>query len=416
MTASTARLPAAPHHGGRTARLVWVLAAAAMVMIAVVSTTFPEEQADTSLLGKVAALSTVASLAAFVLCGSLIVSRQPGNVIGWLLILPGLAMPLAALVTGWLEELDPPTDVDPVVWLALWASSWSWIALIFPIFHLLLTFPTGRLPSPAWRWVVALEVLMMAVMVGLTAVGLELAVLRDDVVVWSVRNPIGFVDTGSWWATFSLPWTIGLIVVTVAGVSAVVTRFRRGSVVERQQLKVPVLGLGFFGLVYGFGAIQGTLDGPIADLAFGLSLAAIPISVAIAVLRYRLYEIDRVISRTIGWIVVTTMLAAFVGGAIIGLQALLAPFTSNNTLAVAVSTLLAAALFQPLRARVQRIVDRRFNRARVDAQQAVDAFGAHLRDDLELATLRDRLVSAAEAGVQPAGAGLWLRRRSGDAA
>jgi divalent metal cation (Fe/Co/Zn/Cd) transporter len=174
--------------------------------------------------------------------------------------------------------------------------------------------------------------------------------------------------------------------------------------------------LGFFGLVYGFGAIQGTLDGPIADLAFGLSLAAIPISVAIAVLRYRLYEIDRVISRTIGWIVVTTMLAAFVGGAIIGLQALLAPFTSNNTLAVAVSTLLAAALFQPLRARVQRIVDRRFNRARVDAQQAVDAFGAHLRDDLELATLRDRLVSAAEAGVQPAGAGLWLRRRSGDAA
>jgi hypothetical protein len=394
-----------------------VLAAAALVMLAVVSATFPEEQADPSVLGHVAALSSVASLAAFVLCGSLIVSRQPGNVIGWLLMVPGLVMPVATLVTRWLEGLDPPpTDLDPAMWLAIWATSWSWIALIFPIFHLLLTFPDGHLPSPAWRWVVALEALMVVVMAGLTAVSLELSVLRDDVVVWSVRNPIGIVDTGAWWASFSGPWTIGLVVVTVAGVSAVITRFRRGSVVERQQLKVPLLGLGFFGLVYGFGATQGTLDGPIADLAFGLSLAAIPISVAIAVLRYRLYEIDRVISRTIGWIVITTMLAAFVGGAIVGLQALLAPFTSNNTLAVAVSTLLAAALFQPLRARVQRIVDRRFNRARVDAQQAIDAFGAHLRDDLDLATLRGRLVSAAEAGVQPAGVGLWLRGGPGDAA
>ncbi len=97
-------------------------------------------------------------------------------------------------------------------------------------------------------------------------------------------------------------------------------------------------------------------------------------------------------------------------GTIVGLQAVLAPFTNNNTLAVAGSTLVAAALFQPLRARVQRAVDRRFNRARVDAQQAIDAFGAHLRDDVDLAALHGRLVAAADATVQPNGAGLWIRR------
>lgn len=411
MSASQARLSAAaPRTGARTARLVWVLAAAALMMLALVAATVPGEQADNALLGTVAAWSSLASLAAFVLCGSLIVSRQPGNVIGWLLMLPGLTMPLATLVTRWLEGLDPPpTDVDPVMWLAIWATSWSWIALIFPIFHLLLTFPDGRLPSPRWRWVVALEAVMVATMIGLGTVSLELTVLRDDAVVWSVRNPVGFVDTGSWWPWLSVPWTIGLVVVTVAGVSAVVARFGRGSVVERQQLKVPLLGLGFFGLVYGIGATQGTMAGPIAGLLFGLALAAIPVSVAIAVLRYRLYEIDRVISRTIGWIVVTMTLAAFVGGAIVGLQALLAPFTSNNTLAVAVSTLLAAALFQPLRARVQSVVDRRFDRARYDAQRTVVAFAEEIRHDVDLGALRTALLAATHEAVRPAGTALWLR-------
>lgn len=418
MTVSHARqTAAASRQGPRTARLAWVLAAAALVVIAVVAATFPEEPPDSSLLGMLATWSSLVSLVAFLLSGSLILSRQPGNLIGWLLMLPALAVPLATLVSRWLEGLEPPpTAVDPVIWLAIWASSCSWVALIFPIFHLLLTFPDGRIPSPRWRWVVALEILMVCTMLGVTALGTELVVPRDDVFVWSVPNPIGLVDTGSWWAWFGAPWSIGLVAVTAAGLSSVVARYRRGSIVERQQLKVPLLGVSFFGLVYAAGAIQGSLAGPVANLLFGLSLAAIPVSVAIAVLRYRLYEIDRVISRTIAWVLVTVLLAAFVGGAIVGLQAVLAPFTNNDTLAVAVSTLLAAALFQPLRARVQRIVDRRFNRARVDAQRAIDAFGAHLRDDLDLATLRGRLVSAADVGVQPVGVAVWLRGGSGDAA
>jgi hypothetical protein len=142
------------------------------------------------------------------------------------------------------------------------------------------------------------------------------------------------------------------------------------------------------------------------------SIGLVPVAIGIAILRYRLYEIDRIVSRTIGWALVTGLLVAVFAGTIVGLQALLAPLTNNNTLAVAGSTLVAAALFQPLRRRVQRAVDRRFNRARVDAQRAIDAFGAHLRDDVDLAALHGRLVAAADATVQPNGAGLWLRSAS----
>ena len=143
-----------------------------------------------------------------------------------------------------------------------------------------------------------------------------------------------------------------------------------------------------------------------------MSVATLPLAalaVAIAVLRYRLYDIDRIVSRTIGWALVTVILGAVFVGVIIGLQALLAPVTDENTLAVAASTLLAAALFQPLRARVQRAVDRRFNRARVDAQAAVDAFGVQLRDEIDLGSLQRHLVTTIEATVSPDGAALWIR-------
>ena len=131
---------------------------------------------------------------------------------------------------------------------------------------------------------------------------------------------------------------------------------------------------------------------------------------AVAVLRYRLYEIDRILSRTIGWAIVTVILAVVFVGVIIGLQALLAPVTEENTLAVAASTLLAAALFQPLRVRVQRAVDRRFNRARVDAQRAIDAFGIQLRDERRPRGVQRRPVRRrGDRRVSPTSRGVWVR-------
>jgi hypothetical protein len=138
---------------------------------------------------------------------------------------------------------------------------------------------------------------------------------------------------------------------------------------------------------------------------------ALPIAIAIAILRYRLYEIDRIVSRTIGWTIVTGLLAIVFVGLVVILQAALASVTGENTIAVAGSTLVALALFGPLRRRVQRAVDRRFDRARYDGQTTTDVFADRVRNEVDLVTLRDALVATAADAVRPAGAGLWLRAR-----
>jgi len=133
------------------------------------------------------------------------------------------------------------------------------------------------------------------------------------------------------------------------------------------------------------------------------------VAIGVAVLRYRLYEIDRIISRTIGWGVLTVILGGVFVGLVLGLQALVAPVTRSNELAVGGSTLLVAALFQPLRRRVQGLVDRRFNRRRYDAQVALDAFSARLRDEVDLDTLQQSLLTLVEATLEPTSVSLWLR-------
>ena len=144
-----------------------------------------------------------------------------------------------------------------------------------------------------------------------------------------------------------------------------------------------------------------------------VAAAGIPIAVGIAILRYRLYDIDRLISRTIGWAVVTAILGGvFIGGVVV-MQTLLASLTRENTFAVAVSTLVAFALFQPLRRRVQRAVDRRFDRARYDGQRTTAVFADRVRNEVDLGTLHAELVATAADAVRPTGATLWLRTRQG---
>jgi len=194
----------------------------------------------------------------------------------------------------------------------------------------------------------------------------------------------------------------------VAGVVAVVQRFRRSHAAERQQMKwflAAVALLASTMVVLAAAQNVWTWNLTMAALAF------VPIAIGIAILRYRLYEIDRLISRTIGWALVTGVLAAVFVGVVIALQALLAGFTQGETLAVAGSTLLAFALFQPVRRRIQVAVDRRFDRARYDGQQLVDTFGERLRDEVDLETIRAEVPATVDAAVRPATVGLWLRER-----
>ena len=390
------------------ARVVWAIAALGVAIIGAVVISYARPTEGANIIQVLAALSLVGGMLAFVLSGALIVSRQPRNIVGWLLMIPGLAATGEPLATNWLGSMPPPQQVTAPMWLVIWALSWSWILLIFPIFHLLLTFPDGRLLSPRWRWAVALEVAMVAVFVGFTAFTQSLNVLVNDISVWTVPNPIGFLPNNLFDAALGRIWGFGLLAMTIASGAAVVLRFRRGSTMVRQQLKWPVLAVVLFGAVYGGSTVYPGLVGD-GSILFGVSLAGIPISVAIAVLRYRLYAIDHIISRTVSWAVITAVLVAVFVGGVLGLQAALVGVTQAPTLAVAASTLAACALFQPIRVRVQRAVDRRFDRARFDAERTATSFSDRLRGEVAIDAIADDLQTTIDRSVRPSTQGLWLR-------
>lgn len=399
------------------ARLVWAVAALAFVAIGLMTwSVYRAGEFGSTALSALAGAALVVALFAFVLSGAMIVSRQPRNVIGWLLIIPGLSIPLTELGTIWLRNLDPaPVRADIWLWLVLWITSWAWVLLIFPVFHLLLTFPNGRLLSPRWRWVVWLEGAMVATMMGLSGLGSELSLMVEEDIVWSVPNPIGlaaltteFFDEGG---AFESVWSISLVLLTLSCLAAVVIRFRRGSSEERVQLKWPLYGVGLFGFVYVSSAIGiGVEDGGVPELLFGLSLAGIPVAVAIAVLRYRLYEIDRIISRTVSYLIVVGLLGAVFFGAVTSLSSVL---QAESDLAIAASTLSVAALFNPLRKRVQTWVDRRFNRSRYDAQRVMDRFAGSSQDRVDTQGVVDGWVAVVSETMQPTSVAVWVREVRG---
>ncbi|HSJ85279.1 MAG TPA: hypothetical protein VLA91_15875 [Acidimicrobiia bacterium] len=392
----------------RGALLVWAVTAVTLIAIGVTGwLEFETGLSGDSTLDRVEFAIWGSSLSMFVVSGAIIVSRQPRNVIGWLLMIPGLSVPLSDLPFRALVDMDPaPVVARPLLWLAVWFTGWSWILLIFPLFHLLLTFPSGRLLSRRWRWTVWLELAMIATMVGLVAFSRELVVLLDETVVWSVPNPIGFVEEEFFNGPFEPIWTAALLLLTIASVSAFVIRFRRASSVERQQFKWLLFAVALFGLVYAALAIPANQAGGVIDLLFALSVGAIPVAVAIGVLRYRLYEIDRIISRTVGYLLVVALLGALFFAVVTTLGSV---FPAESPLAVAGSTLAVAALFNPLRRRVQEWVDRRFNRARYDAQRVMERFAGSLQGRLDHDGVVDGWVGVVAETMQPASVAVWVR-------
>jgi len=290
--------------------------------------------------------------------------------------------------------------------VAAWFANWTFSpALAASLLFLPLLFPDGRLPSPRWRRV-AVAFGTMVVLVALP----DLLRAGPMGVGSGITNPTGIPGSEDALAALSTITSLCALVGLPLAVSAAVVRYRRGSVTERQQLRWfgAAISLAAGGLLAALilpGASLGNLGWTVAMAGLG----CIPVAIGIAVLRYRLYEIDRIISRTIAWLVLTALLAGVFAALIVGLAALLAPITENSTLVVAASTLATFAVFQPLRRRVQVVVDRRFNRARVGTQRAMDAFGAHLRDEVDLATLQDRLAGTVDGAMRPSQIALWIR-------
>ena len=209
-----------------------------------------------------------------------------------------------------------------------------------------------------------------------------------------------------------------MVVLLVVAVVAMFDRYRRATGALRLQLRWLVAAIAFVvAAVFAGLAALAILGDEIDGLAWIPAIIAypcVPIAIGIAVLRYRLYEIDRIISRTIGWAMVTGLLVLAFALLVLGLQAILEPLTDGNTLAVAGSTLVVALLFNPLRARVQRAVDRRFDRSRYDGERTLAAFGERLRDEVDLGIIRADVLATVDASVRPTSVGLWLVRQKGD--
>ena len=338
-----------------------------------------------------------------IISGSLLAIRRPGNPIGWLLLVGGLCFSYADFSLVYVQrsiELETELPGYRLVDYMLTPVSSLGTTLLFIWIPLL--FPDGRLPGTRWRTVAWAAAITTVAYVATGTASYEVSeygpYLPNPLVL---DSPLDHVLTLTTEVTFMLYG--GFIVLAFA---SVVLRFRRADGVERQQLK---WFLAAAAVLLSAVAVLGFTLSPWAWNFLLISIGLVPIAVGIAVLRYRLYEIDRLISRTIGWALVTGILAAVFVGVVIGLQALLAGVTQGETLAVAASTLVAFALFQPLRRRIQVTVDRRFDRARYDGQRTVDAFAEELRDKVEFVDIDHDLHRAIQATVRPAHVGVWLR-------
>lgn len=339
-----------------------------------------------------------AAVASFSLMGALLIRRVPANPIGALLLATGTAQAvgIGLLTFGGLGgSASPPLPGAAIA--SAFSEVWYIAPFVIALIGIPLVFPDGRLPSRRFRWVVWVTgagVVSMA-LGGLAALTPGLSDLDAIVGVLTVVS-------------------VGTYVFGFGGAAAAVwVRFRRGDPVQRQQVKWLLAVAGVAAIAFPPALVFGSSDSLLALASWvigGLAYLALPVAIGIAILRYRLYEIDRIISRTIGYAVVTVTLAVVLVGAVLLFQEALAPLTAGNTVAVAASTLVVAALFQPLRRRVQRIVDRRFNRSRYDAERTVAAFAARLRDQVDLESLRADVRGVVAQTVAPSTVGLWIRQ------
>lgn len=281
-------------------------------------------------------------------------------------------------------------------------------ALDGPIFVLLaltlIVFPDGRLPSPSWRPTVVLAAS------SIVAIVLGYVVYPGPLPIYpAYESPFGVNDAPG--DALIVAGYLAMLLVLAAGALALTTRWRRGQAAERAQIKWVVAAGVLVAVAEGINVLtfDPTHPNSIPSVTFGSVIVTIPLSIGVAIMRYRLYDIDRLISRTIGWAVVTGVLVGTFALLIIGSQAVLQSATGGDTIAVAVSTLVVAGLFAPVRSRVQRGVDHRFDRARYDGERTIEALAGRLRSDHELSTVCAEITRTADAAVRPAQVGIWLR-------
>ncbi len=359
----------------------------------------------------------------FAAVGALLASRRPRQPIGWLLVAAAVTSGLGEMLRMY-AALELGTAASPPLLARLAkipAEPITVTGLVLGLVLIPVLFPTGELPGRRWRivpWTAATFLTFYLVNSALSprlTYALTDPSLGSQVLLYDVANPLSpaalpgaLADLPPGATTVLLP-----VLIVVAGV-AVTLRFRRSQGVERQQLKWFVFAAALVAVTaiaqVGLAVVSGPVATPMASILLVLGLSAYPAAIGIAVLRYRLYEIDRIISRTVTYGLVVTVLVGVYVGAVVGLSAAVSAATGaqDSDLAVATATLLAAGLFRPLRTRLRTVVDRRFNRTGYEARRAVEAFAREVRDEVDQPRIRHRTARTAATAVQPTHVSLWL--------
>ena len=331
--------------------------------------------------------------------GFVLASRRPGNRIGWLFLVAGLSLGLSGFSDQYaLHALVADRGSLPAGQVFGWLSNWIWMIAVAALAFLFLLFPTGQLRSRRWRpaaWFAG-GASALATVCAVIAASTEWA---HPFTLPGQRSPAGLT------ALFNLMNIVLISAALLVSVVAVVVRFAKSSGEERLQLKwcaaaAVVVVVVFVASIW--------VNSAAVNILQSVAFLGLWTAIATAVLKYRLYEIDRIISRTLAYAIVTGLLVGLYAGLVLLATHVL---SLHSTVAVAAATLAAAALFSPVRRRVQRVVDRRFNRARYDADTTVALFAARLKDAVDLDSVQDDLASVVQQALEPAHVSVWISRR-----
>ena len=389
--------------GNRWTWLAWSMLAVYVVslvvglILAVANGEFQQDAANQVLL--------LLGFSAFMVVGALIVAHRPSNAIGWIfsaIALLAVTGKLASEYAAYAYVTSPGSL--PGATLAAWYGSWPWwlvfnLTLVFTP----LLFPTGRLLSPRWRPVAWLAGATSAVLTALTSLQADLEVAPGQV----IANPIGVAAVADpEESTVGPALVILLVVLAAAAFGSLVLRLRRSRGEERQQLK----WFTYAGALLPLALLGDFLPAAVGNLFFAVPVVFLPVAAGIAILRYRLYDIDRLINRTLVYGLLTAVLAAVYAGVVLVLVQVSGGIgTKPPSWAVAGATLAAAALFQPARRRIQAAVDRRFNRRKYNTTKTIEAFSTRLRDQIDLDTLSTEVLAVVDQTMEPTRVSLWLQ-------
>jgi hypothetical protein len=368
-----------------------VLSGAAMVPLALLAS-----PAGSVALGNLLIAAAIGIPSAAV--GWLVTRRQPGNPLGWLFLVIAICLFLSTdgedyAAVSYLLGHHLPFGPVGLVLDGIWGPTLVLFVLV------ILLFPDGRLPSAVWRWALRAYLVVFSAFLVATAAAMAGALAGHPIRVDSTGGLAAVDHPSGWFNAVQGPITVIVAALSLAFIARQALSWRRAAGDRRQQLKWLASGATITMVCVILGSTVGV---------GWFGVAALPISMGVAILRYRLYEIDRIISRTLAYAIVTGLLVGVYAGLVLLATRVLSVHTP---VAVAAATLAAAALFNPLRRRVQHMVDRRFNRARYDADRIVAAFASRLKGEVDLDSIRDDLAGAVQRALEPAHVSVWINER-----